>query len=147
MANFILFLFADFEGQKEIEFFCSEIFGMNQYLTSLKYIIDTNCKNIVVLFESDADYEELCDSLNVVLVTENVKFYFLFEKESMVAAHLPQKVKEFMFNSFSENIMMILDFKPDPPILELDELLEKIEKGGIDSLTPEEKKFLDNFEN
>jgi hypothetical protein len=25
--------------------------------------------------------------------------------------------------------------------------LEKIEKTGMDSLTPEEKKFLDNFEN
>jgi hypothetical protein len=32
-------------------------------------------------------------------------------------------------------------------VFELDELLEKIEKTGMDSLTSEEKKFLDNFEN
>jgi hypothetical protein len=30
---------------------------------------------------------------------------------------------------------------------ELDDLLDKIEKTGMDSLTSEEKKFLDNFEN
>ena len=29
---------------------------------------------------------------------------------------------------------------------ELDDLLDKIEKTGMDSLTPDEKKFLDNFE-
>jgi hypothetical protein len=32
-------------------------------------------------------------------------------------------------------------------VYELDDLLEKIEKTGMDSLTPAEKKFLDNFEN
>ena len=31
------------------------------------------------------------------------------------------------------------------PSMDLDELLDKIEQTGIDSLTPEEKKFLDNF--
>jgi hypothetical protein len=30
--------------------------------------------------------------------------------------------------------------------MDLDELLDKIDLLGIDSLTPEEKKFLDNFE-
>jgi hypothetical protein len=33
------------------------------------------------------------------------------------------------------------------PAMDLDELLDKIEKMGVDSLTPEEKNFLDNFEN
>ena len=31
--------------------------------------------------------------------------------------------------------------------MDVDELLEKINKNGIDSLSTEEKKFLDNFEN
>ena len=34
----------------------------------------------------------------------------------------------------------------ETPSMDLDDLLEKIEQMGIDSLTPEEKNFLDNFE-
>jgi hypothetical protein len=31
--------------------------------------------------------------------------------------------------------------------MDLDNILEKIEQQGLESLTPDEKKFLDSFEN
>ena len=34
----------------------------------------------------------------------------------------------------------------DVPLMDLDEVLDKIEKWGIESLTLDEKNFLDNFE-
>jgi hypothetical protein len=44
---------------------------------------------------------------------------------------------------------MILEYskkEEDKPLMDLDEVLDKIEKWGIESLTIEEKNFLDNFE-
>jgi hypothetical protein len=37
--------------------------------------------------------------------------------------------------------------KPNKVVYDLDEVLEKIERSGLDSLTEDEKNFLDNFEN
>jgi hypothetical protein len=43
-------------------------------------------------------------------------------------------------------MFMKIEYEKNKPSMDLDELLEKIEKMGVDSLTPEEKNFLDNFE-
>ena len=84
--------------------------------------------------------------MNEALRNENIKFYFIFERDSIVIAHLPKDVKDFIFKPFSESTMMLLDFHK-PESMNLDQLLDKIEKMGVESLTPEEKNFLDNFEN
>ena len=39
-----------------------------------------------------------------------------------------------------------IEYHKNKPILDLDDLLDKIEQFGIESLTIEEKNFLDNFE-
>ena len=39
-----------------------------------------------------------------------------------------------------------IEYYKNNPTLDLDDLLDKIEQFGIDSLTKEEKNFLDNFE-
>ena len=36
-------------------------------------------------------------------------------------------------------------YNDEPEIYDLDSILEKIEEYGVESLTPSEKKFLDNF--
>jgi hypothetical protein len=42
--------------------------------------------------------------------------------------------------------MIRVDYdKNSNPSMDLDDLLDKIEQMGIESLTPEEKNFLDNF--
>ena len=68
----------------------------------------------------------------------------------MVTAHLPAQVKDFIFKPAEEDSIMRIEYTKhtkENPSMDLDELLEKIEKMGIESLTPEEKNFLDNFEN
>jgi len=48
------------------------------------------------------------------------------------------------------NIMKVDFYRPkkdETPSFTLDDILDKIEKMGVSSLTPEEKNFLDNFEN
>jgi hypothetical protein len=63
-----------------------------------------------------------------------------------VSAHVPQAVKDFIFKPQTTDMFMKIEYEKNKPSMDLDELLEKIEKMGVDSLTPEEKNFLDNFE-
>lgn len=148
MKTFILFIFGMFEDHEDVEFFCTEVLGDTKSIKSLRYIIE-NSQNIIVIFDSDTDYFALSKDLFASLTIENVKFYFLIERDTLVTAHLPAQVKDFIFKPQTENSAMFLDYmkkEKDEPLMDLDEVLDKIEKWGIESLTIEEKNFLDNFE-
>ena len=148
MKTFILFIFGMFEDHEDVEFFCTEVLGDTKSIKSLRYIIE-NSQNIIVIFDSDTEYFELSKDLFESLTIENVKFYFLIERDTLVTAHLPAQVKDFIFKPQTENSAMFLEYmkkEEDGPLMDLDEVLDKIEKWGIESLTLEEKNFLDNFE-
>jgi hypothetical protein len=148
MKTFILFIFGMFEDHEDVEFFCTEVLGESKSIKSLRYVIE-NSQNIIVIFDSDNDYFTLSKDLFETLAIENVKFYFLIERDTLVTAHLPAQVKDFIFKPQTENSAMILEYskkEEDKPLMDLDEVLDKIEKWGIESLTIEEKNFLDNFE-
>jgi hypothetical protein len=137
-----------FEDHEDVEFFCTEVLGDTKSIKSLRYIIE-NSQNIIVIFDSDTEYFELSKDLFESLTIENVKFYFLIERDTLVTAHLPAQVKDFIFKPQTENSAMFLEYmkkEEDGPLMDLDEVLDKIEKWGIESLTSEEKNFLDNFE-
>lgn len=146
MKTFILFIFGMFEDHEDVEFFCTEILGESPVIKTVRYVIE-NSQNVIVIFDSDVDYKTISTELFAILSNESVKFYFIFDRDSLVTAHLPQEVKDFIFKPVSENMMIRLEYDKNPkPIMDLDELLEKIDQMGIDSLTPEEKNFLDNFD-
>ena len=146
MKTFILFIFGMFEDHEDIEYFCNEILGESMSINSVRYVIE-NSQNIIVIFDSDVDYKTLSQDLYSLLTNDSVKFYFIFERDSLVSAHLPQQVKDFIFKPKGDSTVMKIEYdKNTNPSMDLDELLDKIEQMGIESLTPEEKKFLDNFE-
>jgi hypothetical protein len=151
MNTYILFLYGSFEDREDIEFFCSEVFP-SESIVSVKYIIENN-QNIIVIFDSDKEKLELSNELYSFLTPEHIKFYFLFEREKLVTAHIPETMKDFIFKPVElEDVnVMKIEFqrgsKEDTPSFSLDDILEKIEKMGVTSLTPEEKNFLDNFDN
>jgi len=145
MKTYIMFIFGMFEDHEDVEFFCTEVLGENSVISSVRYVIE-NSQNIIVIFDSDSDYKTISQEMYTVLFTDNIKFYFIFDRESLVTAHLPQQVKDFIFKPASDNMIIRLEYD-NKPAMDLDELLDKIEKMGVDSLTPEEKNFLDNFEN
>jgi len=137
-----------FEDHEDVEFFCTEVLGDTKSIKSLRYVIE-NSQNIIVIFDSDTEYFELSKDLFESLTIENVKFYFFIERDTLVTAHLPAQVKDFIFKPQTENSAMFLEYlkkEEDEPLMDLDEVLDKIEKWGIESLTLEEKNFLDNFE-
>ena len=145
MKTFILFIFGMFEDHEDIEYFCNEMLSESPTINSVRYVIE-NSQNIIVIFDSETDYKTLSQDLYTLLMNDNVKFYFIFDRDSLVTAHLPQQVKDFIFKPSGTSTMIRVDYdKNSSPSMDLDELLDKIEQMGIDSLTPEEKNFLDNF--
>jgi len=146
MKTFILFVFGMFEDHEDIEFFCNEVLGEYQSIHSVRYVIE-NSQNIIVIFDSDTEYKTLSQELYTLLVNDSVKFYFIFDRDNLVSAHLPQQVKDFIFKPDTSNTIIKLDYSRESrPVMDLDELLDKIEQMWIESLTSEEKNFLDNFE-
>ncbi len=145
MKTFILFLFGVFEDQEDIEYFCLDIFGSSDKISKVRYVIEKS-QNIIIIFDSDIDYKTLSEEVYNLSFNDSVKFYFLVERDSLVSAHVPQAVKDFIFKPQTTDMFMKIEYEKNKPSMDLDELLEKIEKMGVDSLTPEEKNFLDNFE-
>jgi hypothetical protein len=147
MKTYILFIFGMFEDHEDIQFFCTEILGASNVIDSVRYVIE-NSQNIIVIFDSKYENEKLSKEVYDLLLNDSVKFYFLIERDTLVSAHLPETIRDFIFKPFKMTEVMRIEYTHNQgnPSMDLDELLEKIEKMGIESLTPEEKKFLDNFE-
>lgn len=147
MEHYILFLYGMFDDMEDIEYYCNEILMQNKSVHKLKFIVE-NEKNLVLIIQSKQGHDEFSKSLHQDLTMDQVKFYFLFKRDEMIAAHLPEKVKEFIFGRVDDQYLMVKYSRPKKTIsLDVDQILDKIKTDGIDSLTIEEKKFLDDFEN
>ena len=147
MNSYILFIYGMFDDHEDIEFYCNEVLLNNPVVKKLKFIVE-NTKNLIVILDSDSNHEELSKSLHKDLLDQNVKFYFLFRKDEVVAANLPEEVKEFIFSNSKPEHFMVIQYSKRSRLesLDLDNVLEKIKRDGIDSLTKDEKNFLDNFD-
>jgi hypothetical protein len=150
MKNYILFIFANFSDLEDLEFFCLEHFPQVS-VDGLKYVIESN-GSCIIIFDSDKGKDELIESLKETLTLEQIRFYMLFERSSIIFSELPVDLSDFIFKPISTNLDMFkTKIKKEPNIEEkvisLDNILEKIQNDGIDSLSPEEKKFLDDFAN
>lgn len=146
MRSYVLFLYGMFDDLEDIDFYCNEVLLNNPAVTGLKFIVE-NTKNLIVILDSELKESELSKELHKDLLDHNIKFYFLFERDRIVSAHLPEEVKRFIFEPVKDSFIQIIYNKtPKSESLDLDELLEKIKKRGVDSLTIDEKKFLDNFD-
>jgi hypothetical protein len=150
MKSYILFLFATFPDLEELEFFCLEHFPQIS-VGGLKYVIESN-GNCIIIFDSDKEKDDLVESLNDILSLDHIRFYMIFEKSSIFWAELPKDLNNFIFkplptdpNTFKTSRKNKLD--DEKKELNLNDVLEKIQNQGIESLLPEEKKFLDDFEN
>ena len=148
MNTYVLFIFGMFDDHEDIEYFCTDVIGESKVIESIRFIIE-NSENIIVIFDSEMGSTEVDRELYTMLIDEHIKFYFIFQREHMVTAHLPQQIKDLIFTPTIDNTIIRVDYEKNKKreILDLDRLLEKIEESGIESLTVEEKNFLDNFEN
>ncbi len=148
MNTFILFVYGVFEDQEDVEYFCLEVIGQSEYFKSLKFVVEGN-KNIIIVFDTDLDNAKLSEEIYNLCFTENIKYYFLLNRHSILSVNLPDPVNDFIFKSDTpENSMLKVEYKKKPQqMFDLDDVLDKLNQMGLEALTPEEKNFLDNFEN
>lgn len=130
----------------DVEYFCTEVLAQSKAVDNLKYIIE-NSKNIIVIFDTSSDQEIVEKEMSELLDNENVLFYFMFKKQDILLSYIPESMRGLIFKPNSEILKFQVEQVLQNDNLNLDDILEKIEKEGIDSLTSDEKKFLDNFEN
>ena len=150
MRSYLLFIYGVFDDQEDIDFFCLQILGKSPFVWSVRYIIENN-QNIIIMFDSEEDQGLLSEEIHLLSKNDSVKFYFLTEKNSLVSVFLPDTINDFLFKpSSSDPLMIKVQYEKHTEVqrekLDLDDVLDIIDLYGIESLTEEEKKFLDNFE-
>lgn len=145
MSTYMLFVYGTFEDHEEVEFFCMEVMANLPSIQSLRYVIEGQ-QNIIVIFDSSVDEKTLREEINEAMVNHTVKFYFLFKRDHLLLSYIPNEVRDFIFKPSNENFALRVEFIKKENDFDLNEVLEKIEKDGIESLTPDEKNFLDNFD-
>jgi hypothetical protein len=144
MKTYILFVFGTFESHEEIEFFCLDVLQKSDAIHSIRYVIE-GLKNIIVIFESNLDRGKLSNKIYGLLNDNSVNYYFMFEKDSLITAHLPVTINDLIFKPLTnETLTNFNNTKNDE--MSLDDILDKIQNEGIEGLTKEEKNFLNNFE-
>ncbi|TXG80589.1 MAG: hypothetical protein E6R13_07800, partial [Spirochaetes bacterium] len=139
MNTYLLFIYGTFENHEEIDFFCMDVLSDSEVIKSLKYVIE-NGENIIVIFETDVDYLELSTELYKLMNNETVVYYFLFNRDTLITAHIPERLKDFIFKPSTESNDDYIEIKTEPVPekskvdLNLDYVLDKIEKSGLESL-------------
>lgn len=139
-SAYILFIFGDFEDYDDIEFFCLSILGDSPKIKEIKYIFQ-NLKNLIVILESEEEKQGLVNELYELLDNEHVDFYFVFQLKDIFMVNIPEKMKDIIFKP----IKLLVEKNIEYQNLDLDSILEKIQKSGLNSLSQDEKNFLDNF--
>jgi hypothetical protein len=146
IKTYTLFIYGTFEDHEEVEYFCMEVMSNSPAVKTLRYVIENN-NNIIVIFDSEMEPKNLSTELLTFMINDTIKYYLLYPLDTLITAHLPEKLKDFIFKPQEFNVNIKVEYiKPNKKIYDLDDVLEKIEKSGVDSLTDDEKNFLDNFD-
>lgn len=144
MNKFILFLNGFFTERFYVEEFSNNLIEGVKTMSSVKVIIE-NTESIILFFESDDDEKTLSEKLFNLISDSDIKLSFLFNSESIIGLKIPERMKYLINEKTPDGTMLIIEMMTIERDYNLDEILEKIEKHGIKSLTKEEKKFLDDF--
>jgi hypothetical protein len=147
MKTLILIIYGEFEDDELLEEIIEKIVVESKDICSIKYIIKEK-PSLILILETDTEFSIIANSFFEILSLNVVRFYFIFDRSSLVSAHIPIELKDKIFK-LSENTDYSFEYfyeeEPKDENFQLDELLEKIKQYGTESLTEEEKKFLDNF--
>ncbi len=138
----VMFYFSSLGNAKDTAYWRGRKDGFDMH----RRMIENN-NNIIVIFDSDYEVKNLSTELLNFMINDTIKYYFLYPLDTLVTAHLPEKLKDFIFKPNELGMNIKVEYvKPKDKFFDLDEVLEKIEKTGFSSLSEDEKKFLDNFD-
>lgn len=145
-TKYILFLYSLCQNEGDAENICLK-FSTHNELTNCRFIIE-NKDNIIIIFESRLSVEELYGHINDNINTTFIKFYYMFNFNSILSAQITGDLKSFIFNENGDDINLIkltYDIKKPKKQYNYDELMDKVRLKGPDFLSDDEKNFLDNY--
>jgi len=137
LSTHIIFIYGDFDDLESIEFFCNEIVSQSTTISDINYIIQ-NVKNIIIFFTSEIEKDELNKEISNLLNIYQVEYYFMFKLEDMKTYKFPDKFEEKIFKSKNQ--------KNVKKNYNIDDILDKISKYGLNGISDDEKNFLDNLQ-
>lgn len=144
MNTYILFLNGFFTQRKDIEEFSNNLIDGLKVVTSMKVVIE-NKESVIIIFDSELEDKLLSEKVISMLSDSEVKLSFLFNSNNMIGSKIPEEVRDLIFSETPSDSILFIEIMAIERDYNLDEILDKIEKQGIKSLTKDEKKFLDNF--
>jgi len=152
MTSYILFFSGVFSDMDEIEDSIGQAFE-DVDLKSVKFVFESN-RNGFIVFETDKSVKDINKIIFDVLSFESITSYFIFKRDIILSTYISTVVKDFLYEPIvdDQNVLKYnkteikkIEFKENEQSYELDRLLEKVDSLGVDSLTEEEKKYLDNY--
>lgn len=145
MEAYLLVMYTEYDTEETALNFCTEIFP-HEKLINTKFIVESP-KNVIIRFETEKNNKEIAKELYETLNIKEINVYFLLRLRDLVAVYLPIQLKTFLYdeNDFEDgNILTPRKKLIEADVFNVDEILAKIKKEGINSLTKDEKNFLDN---
>jgi hypothetical protein len=161
MKNYFLILLGNFENESETK---DIVVSLSPIVDSPTLKFNQTTGSLVFHFASEVSQEEMYDYI-IVTVSEKCTSFFLTENTDKVSVFLPTSVSEHLLDLDKET--MDLKWKPSKNFDEeldeeivalllegikksrkkptLDEILEKILSGGVNSLSLYEKEILENY--
>lgn len=137
----MLFVNGNFTDRSDIDDFTNWFVEYLKDVTSVKVVVQ-GTGSIMIIF--DADYN-LPTRINGLLSEDDDKFYFLFDSASILNSRVPDEIKSIMFGKTPNDSLLYIEIARLEIEHNMDEILEKIEKLGVKSLTKSEKNYLDSF--
>ena len=115
-----------------------------EHIFSLRYVLE-KWESIILVFDSDFTKKELGKTLKSLMGKLPIKFYLLFNKKNTMFYELPPGMVDIINKEIPKESVLYVEVFIKEEELKIDDILDKIEKFGIESLTKKEKNFLDNF--
>lgn len=161
MKNYFLILLGNFENESETK---DIVVSLSPIVDSPTLKFNQTTGSLVFHFASEVSQEEMYDYI-IVTVSDKCTSFFLTENTDKVSVFLPTSVSEHLLDLDKETLDVKwkpsknLDEELDEEIVALllegirksrkkptlDEILEKILSGGVNSLSQYEKEILENY--
>ena len=158
--NYMLFIFDLNKGKNVIKYLANSLIEIKNSEHIKYYTIDDN--NMVIHFDTSMRYDQIVKTINSH--TQDIYRYMLMPFDDLVTLGI-EEVNIFEFAALKDESTEILDDEDESDFdmeeykvtitsflqqlskqkLSLDDILDKINKTGIDSLTKEEFDYLNNF--
>ena len=111
-------------------------------LNNLKFLGSFNSfyetpNNVFIIFDSSLTKDQLSNNIHKE-ISNNIKFYFLFEVEDLVTCFIPKQVYDMFYNINGDCVKLQYQ-------TEIDMILDKLQLSG-DNLNENEKYILNNIE-